>query len=96
MINTKLSGYLNIARKANALIIGADNLDVYRKKLYLILVASTAGKSTQSIVNKVVKNTGCEKIETSLNLSEILCISNCQVVAIKNKGLAEKIKENIE
>lgn len=96
MINTKLSGYLNIARKANALVIGADNLDVYRKKLYLILVASTAGKSTQSIVNKVVKNTGCEKIETSLNLSEILCISNCQVVAIKNKGLAEKIKENIE
>ena len=96
MINTKLSGYLNIARKANALVIGADNLDVYRKKLYLILVASTAGKSTQSIVNKVVKNTSCEKIETSLNLSEILCISNCQVVAIKNKGLAEKIKENIE
>ena len=96
MVNAKLSGYLNIARKANALVIGTDNIEAHKKKIYLILMAKTAGKSTRSVADKVVKNTGCELIEIDLSLSEILCISNCQIVAVKSKGLADKIKENIE
>lgn len=95
MESSKVAGYLNLARKANSLIIGADNLKKHNKKLYLILLSKTAGKTAKSVAQMQQEKTGCALIETDLDLGEILNVNKCQIVALKNKGLADMVIQNL-
>lgn len=94
MDNSKIAGYLNLARKANSLIIGTENLKYHNKKLYLILIAKNAGKSARAVAQAQHERTGCALVETDLNLGEILNINTCQIVALKNKGFADMVIQN--
>ncbi len=94
MDRTKVKGYLNIAHKAGYLIIGSDNLRGYDKKLYLVLVDSSAGKNSKKIASSFEEK-GIKAIEID-NLDELSSIENCKIVGIKNKQLTEKIIEFLE
>lgn len=89
---SKIKNYLGLCRNANYLIIGADNLKEYKKRLYLIVVSDNESKN----IIKVAKNTS-EKynnlpiIIPNENLGEMLSIDNCKIVGIKNWGLANAI-----
>lgn len=89
----KIKDYLGICNKAGYLIIGADNLKKYSKKLYLLLVDELVSKNLQKVMNKF-ENT---EVQTCLvsNLSELVEIENCKMVGIKNHGLAQEILKNI-
>ncbi len=93
----KIKGYINIANKAGYLVIGADKLKNYNKKLYLLMADKTAGKNLFKIARAkqdipfVVLN----------NLCEYVGIENCKIIGIKNFGLSQEIlkivkEQNIE
>lgn len=86
----KISGLISIARKAGYCVIGQDNLKNYDKKLYLIMLDSTAGASVEREMNFLSnkKQIPLERIE---NLSKKIAIENCKVIAIKNKNFSENI-----
>lgn len=83
----KITGYLNISQKAGYIIWGGDNLKNYNKKLYLVLVDTSAKKNTIKIVDKIKIN----KIPIIYveNLSNFVNKSNCKIIGIKNKGISE-------
>ena len=87
----KVSGYLNICRKANYLIIGADNLKVYTKKLYLVCVNKNYSTNISKVINKLHEQYKIPIIAIKNTLEEVACISNCQIIGVKNKGLADAI-----
>ena len=85
----KLKGYLNIAKKAGYVIIGGDRLYNYSKKVYLILYDELSGKSTLKVVEKFKgKNINVFAIP---NLSQLINISNCKIIGLKNKNLSDII-----
>ena len=89
MDKNKLSGYLNIAHKAGYLIIGGEKLYNYNKKLYLVLYDSAAQKNTMKVVQKLRdQNIECAAVE---NLEEMVHITHCKIVGIKNKALSDII-----
>ena len=93
-INKKLVGYINIAKKANYLIIGSDTLKDYTKKLYLVLYDKTAQNSVRKIVYDIKhKDIKTKEIE---NLGELINIENCKIVGLKNKGLSDAILEILD
>lgn len=96
MDNTKIAGYLNLARKSNNLIIGTENLKKYNKKLYLIVLSKTAGKNAGAVAEKQKERTDCEIVVADIDLAEILNINNCQIVALKNKGFADMVIQNLD
>ena len=88
----KIKGLLNISNKAGYLIIGADNLKGYTKKLYLIIQSDAGGKNLSKIVNETKNNTCCETIILcDSDFKDIVSISNCKVVGLKNKGISEEV-----
>lgn len=88
----KIKGLINIANKAGYLIIGADALKGYNKKLYLMIYSSDIGKNTEKIVNKTQLHTNCVscKIDTE-SFKEMVSVPNCKVLGIKNKGISKEI-----
>ncbi len=92
---SELKGILGLAHKAGALIIGSDNLKGYEKKLYLLLIDNTAGKSLMREMEFLAKKRAVELLKLD-SLNEILSIENCKVVGIKNKGFSDTIREKIE
>ncbi len=88
----KIKGLINISNKAGYLIIGADNLKGYKKKLYLILRSSDSGKNLIKVSQEVQKNTNCiiEDVDCEI-FKKIVVIDNCKIVGIKNKGISEEV-----
>lgn len=89
MDKEKLSGYINISRKAGYLIIGADKLKGYDKKLYLAIYDTSAQKNTLKVVEEL-KNKDISVFAVE-NLEEISSIKNCKIIGIKNKNLSDII-----
>ena len=88
----KIKGLINISNKAGYLIIGADNLKNYRKKLYLIIYSNNSGKNLQKIAYTCKSYLGCEMIELDeQDFEKIVSIENCKIVGIKNLGLSQEI-----
>ncbi len=89
MDSQKISGYLNISRKAGYLIIGSERLKDYNKKLYLALYDNSAQKNTLKVVEELKnKNISIFAVE---NLEEMTGIKNCKIIGLKNKDLSEII-----
>lgn len=88
----KIKGLVNISNKAGYLIIGADNLKKYNKKLYLILYSNDSGKSIQKVVNNQKLLTNCDTFEIEAqDFSKIVSIENCKIIGLKNLGLSKEI-----
>lgn len=92
MDRNKAKGYLGIANKAGYLIIGGDNLQSYKQKLFLVLVDVDAQKNTKKIAQKLTEKAEVLWID---GLGQLLSIPTCKIVGIKNKGLSENIKLNL-
>lgn len=90
----KTSGLISIAKKAGFVIIGQDNLLDYDKKLYLILLDEDAGANLSKEANFKAKKSKIPLYRLK-NLAKISNISNCKILGIKNKGLADEIAKNL-
>ena len=87
----KIKGLVSISRKAGYAVLGGENLLSYDKKLYLVMLDASAGKSLSREVNFYCKSRNLAPVVVE-NLSDLVGIENCKVVGIKNKKLAENIE----
>ena len=88
----KISGLINIARKAGYVIVGQDDLSGYAKKLYLILMDKNAGSSLSREMNYLSKKKGVPIFQID-DLGNLVSIENCKVLGVKNKAISENIIE---
>ena len=92
MQNDKLDSYISLAFKAGYVIAGSDELEKYDKKLYLVLLNKSAGKSARKIYDRLVAK-GIEGREVD-SLSAVNG-KEYKLIGIKNKGLSEQITKQI-
>lgn len=90
MIEQKIKGYISIAKKAGYLIIGADNLKGYNKKLFLVLADNGGGKNLLKIADSLKEQTK-DQVYFVDNLENLSQINNCKILGIKNLGIATQI-----
>lgn len=87
MDKNQIKKYINLAKKANALIYGLDNIKKSKLHIYLIIYVAESGNSINRYISNV-KNIFVQKVN---NLNELLETDNCKIVALTNKNLAEII-----
>ncbi len=85
--------FLNLSRKAGAVVYGIDEIVKYRGKVYLIILSDT--NATQNLREKVnnfiaKKDTAIIKLKEDLNI--FLNTDNCKVIGLTNENLANQIK----
>ena len=90
-----LKGWISIARKAGYCIIGQDKLLDYDKKLYLILLDKTAGKSLEREMTFLSKEREIDLCKVE-NLGQMLALENCKVIGIKNKAISENLIKSLK
>lgn len=95
MDNQKILGLISICRKAGYLLLGGDNLKGYKQKVYLILIDKQSGKNLKKIAENLKNNTNASLYEIQ-DLPQLTNILGCKLVAIKNKGLSEKIEHMLK
>jgi len=95
MNKSAINKYLSICRKANYLIIGADNLKNYHKKLYLIVIYGETTKNISKVVLDKLQEYSIPCIAAKEPFSEAIGAVNCKIVGVKNKGLADEILQQV-
>ena len=91
MIN-KIQSYLGFAKKSGSIIYGLDNLEKYRKCVYLVLYSDQLSENSYNKLKRLVNERkwrmGALKGKT---LDDLLMVNNCKVVGLTNESLAKAI-----
>ena len=92
---SNIEGLFGIARKAGFVILGGENLKIYTKKLYLLVVDKKAGTSLKREMTFLSEKRQIQLVEVE-NLSKLVSVENCKAVGIKNKAFSENILKSIK
>lgn len=89
--------YINLCKKAGAVVYGIDNLKSSKKPVFVIFTDITAGNSLKRTAKYLSENSNILNIELESNLIDNLFeTTNCKAVGISNSNLADKIIELIK
>jgi len=97
MPQRKIKNYLGLARRANAIIFGIDNIKSYKKKIYCIILCSSASENLKSSIDIIIsrREIPIKKLEEG-TLDEMLNTQNCKVIAITNESFIKPILKGEE
>lgn len=93
-MNSKIETYIGFAIKKGSVVFGCDNIEKYRKKMYLILFTDTLSENSLSVLRKTAEKKNCaiSKIEDY----DFLRSRNCKALSICDKSLADAIVLNLQ
>ena len=91
--NSKINAYIGFAIKKRAVVFGLDMLLLHRKKIYLIICSDDLADNSYKKAIRYAEERSCpivkmQGLQTTLN-------SNCKVLAICDKSLADAIQNNL-
>ncbi len=87
----RAKGYINIARRANYIIWGVDNLNEYTKKMYLVVYRQDYGKTIEKLLQRI-SNPDVKLICLAVeDFNFFAGTDKSKIFAIKNKGISEQI-----
>lgn len=97
MINNKILGLIGLATRARKIAFGADSVEIElkKKKIYLIIVAEDSSERTKNKFQKISKEYNIpilitENIDT---LSKSIGKSNKAIIGIKDINFAKEIQK---
>lgn len=94
-LNNDLKGLFSLSRKAGYTVIGLENLLKYEKRLYLLIVDESAGKSLMREMN-FLSNKRQIPLAVLPEVEKMIGIQNCKAIGIKNKKFTELISDKIQ
>ncbi len=92
-MNSKIETYIGFAIKKGSAVFGCDNIEKYRKKIFLLLYTKTLSLNSISVIQSVANKRSC--ILTEIEDYEVLVKRNCKAIAICDKSLADAIIKNL-
>lgn len=97
MPQVKLKNYFGLAKRAGELIFGIDNIKKSKKRMYLIVVCSTASEKVKAFIDdfSVKENIIVRKLQKS-SIDENINTQNCKVVALTKESFIEPILKGEE
>lgn len=92
MKNNKLLTYLGFARKSGNLIYGIDNIEHYKKEIYVVLIDATLSENGRKQLIKVCLSKSISIYQlTDISLDELINTNNCKIVGIIDFNLASAV-----
>ncbi len=91
-MQNKYSWYIGFAVRKGSVVYGIDSLEVYRKKVFLVLCSDTLAENSLAKAEAEAKRRNISMLVVP-DLEKILQ-RNTKVLAICDKSLAEAIKSN--
>ena len=92
-MNSKIETYIGFAIKKGSVVFGCDNIENYRKKIFLLLNTRSLSNKSLSTLERVADKRGCRLL--MIDDYEILAKRNCKALAICDNSLANAIVENL-
>lgn len=92
-MNSKIETYIGFAIKKRSVVFGCDNIEKYRKKIYLLLGTKTLSENSQCVLQVVADKRSCKLLQ--IDDFDILQKRNCKAIAICDKSLADAIIQNL-
>lgn len=95
-MESKLKNYLGLARRADALVFGIDNIKASRVPMFCIVLSADVSPKLREAVTLLAGTRGIAlKALTQTRLDDLIHTKNCKVIALKNADLSKPIL-NIE
>lgn len=91
---SKIAAYIGFAIKSKQAVFGADSIEVYRKKIHLIVISDDLTVKSKENIENIANKRNLEILQLDFSLQDITKRKNCKVLAITNFELAKAIKNN--
>lgn len=92
-MNSKVETYIGFAIKKGSVVFGCDNIEKYRKKVYLLLATKSLSSNSLQVLNSVANKRNCNLLV--IDDYDILTKRNCKALAICDKSLSDAIVQNL-
>ena len=93
-MNTKLQTYLGFCIRSRKIVFGAEEAETQKKGVFLLMMDTAVGNSSQKCIKKAQEKFGCPLLVTPEGvLGELLHRPSVKAVAIKDEHLASAIVE---
>ena len=97
MERSKLQSYLGFCIRARKIVFGVDNIETERRGVYLLISDETLGESSFKTMLNARQKFACPLLIAEKEvLGEVLHRPAVKAVAIKDKHLAEAVKNAAE
>lgn len=92
-MNSKVETYIGFAIRKGSVVFGCDNIEKYRKKVFLLLATQSLSDNSLQTLNNVASKRNCALLR--IDDYDILTKRNCKALAICDKSLADAIVQNL-
>ena len=92
-MNDKVKSYLGFCIKKGSMVVGYNDLETVRKRIYLVICDKTLGENTFKKVVKLVEKFGCPLLVSQEEVANYV-YRDCKILGIKDKNLANAVIQN--
>lgn len=92
----KIISYIGFAIKAKKVIVGQSHLKRTDKRLYLVLVCSSASENLIDLAKNLAFKNVCDYIITKPRLDTLTNIQDVKIIGITDENLSRAIIDNKE
>ena len=95
---SKIQSYLGFAKKSGSIVYGLDNLEKYKKCVYLVLYSDQLSENSLNKLDRLVSERKWKMgVLKKTTIDELLVVNNCKVIGLTNESLANAIiKTNVD
>ena len=97
MAKSKVETFLGFAIKSRKIALGSGAVDVQKTgTVFLLVVSSDASDNTKKLAVKFKNRYNCPLIECKADFERIVNKKGCKIAAVKDRGLAKAITDNLD
>ena len=87
----KIKGYLGFAIKGRKILFGLDNIEEYKKTIYLIIIGNNLTEKNENKMRKLATRLNCALIKLDENFGDLIERPTCKLCALTDINLSKGI-----
>lgn len=91
MQREKIKGYLGFAIKGKKILFGLDNIEGFKKDIYLIIIGNNLTEKNENKMRRLATIRKCALIKLDENFGDIIDRPTCKLCAITDLNLSKGI-----
>lgn len=95
MVREKIESILGFAVKAGKTVYGADSLETYKKRYFVIVMCSSTSQNTQDKVIAQSKKRNVPIIFAEKEIENLIGRKNCKVLAVTDKQMSQAMLDRL-
>lgn len=87
----KIKSYLGFAIKGRKILFGLDNIEGYRKEIYLIIIGNNLTEKNENKMMRLASRLNCALIKLDENFGDLIDRPTCKLCALTDLNLSKGI-----